>query len=99
MNDKQRCIEHSKRQFILHQTYAMYWQAMATTGACKLRNTAQGRDPTEEEKAAGQTIGWRPHTDEEKVKDALDTMKRHLEHMWECQDFIGIAEGENNEAE
>ncbi len=86
--ERERRISHATRQFEVHKAYASYWQAMATTGAAKLRNTAQGREPTEEERAAGHCIGWRQKTDDEKVKDALDTSLRHIQHMNECHDTI-----------
>lgn len=90
MNDKERQkrLEFAKRQFQIHQTYAMYWQAMALTGVATMRDTAQGRPVTEEERARGESIGWTPHTDQEKIKHALDTMKTHIHLMNECNETI-----------
>lgn len=78
MNEQAR-IEFIRNEMNLSQMYAMYWHGMAVTGAATKRDTAQGREPTEEEKAKGQTIGWRPHTDDEKKADALATMMRHID--------------------
>lgn len=86
--ERQRRIQHTQRQFELHKMWALYWQTMASTGAATQRNTCQGREPTEEEKARGEVIGWRPLTDPEKIKDALDIMKRHLDYMWEYSDVL-----------
>lgn len=86
--ERERRIDHARRQFEVHKAYASYWQAMATTGAAKLRKTQQGREPTEEERAKGMVIGWRDKSDDEKIKDALDTMSRHIQHMNECHDTI-----------
>lgn len=86
--ERERRIEFAKRQFEVHKTYAMYWQAMALTGTATLRDTAQGREVTEEERARGEVIGWRKHTDQEKIKHALDTMKQHIQLMNECNETI-----------
>jgi hypothetical protein len=75
-----------QNQFQIAQMYAFYWYGMAITGAATLRKTEQGREPTEEEKAEGKTIGWRPHTPEEKTKIALETMARHIHRMNELSD-------------
>jgi len=61
---------------------------MATTGAATLRNTSQGREPTPEEKAAGQVVGFREHTDLEKINNALETMQNHIRRMNETNDYI-----------
>ncbi len=67
-----------RMQFCILQTH---WHiASATTGHATTRNTAQGREATAEEKAAGMSLGWRPHTNEEKIGDALQTAKRHMEN-------------------
>lgn len=81
-------IEYGKRQFIIFQTYAMLVQAEIISGAYKLRDTSQGRPVTPEEKARGESIGWRKHTDEEKLQNALNTMKAHIQHMSDANDGI-----------
>lgn len=85
MNDseKRRCIAHAERQFQIHQSYALYWQTMAMTGAAKLRAVSRGCEKTPEF-----PDGWRELTDQEKTQEALDTMKRHIHLMAECNDAI-----------
>lgn len=86
--EREKRLVYAKNQFEIAKAYAAYWEAMATTGACKLRKTQQGRQPTEEERAQGLVIGWRDKTDEEKVVDALNTMMRHIHFMSELNDTI-----------
>lgn len=86
--EQERILAFTQRQFEVHKMYAMYWHAQATTGVAVLRNLSQGREATAEEQETGQTIGWRSLTDQEKIKDALETMKRHLHHMNDCNDVI-----------
>lgn len=81
-------IEYGKRQFTIFQTYAMLVQAEIISGAYKFRDTAQGRPVTPEEKARGESIGWRKHTDEEKLQNAINTMKAHIQHMSDANDNI-----------
>lgn len=81
-------LEYLKNQFEIAKMLALCWQAMATTGACKMRNTSQGREATEEEKAKGMSMGWRDHSDEEKVFNALETMNIHIHRMLELSDKI-----------
>lgn len=61
-------------QFEIHKAYADYWNAMAVTGVAKSRDITN--------LATGQL------TDEEKTKDALDTMLRHIHGMSECKDAL-----------
>lgn len=86
--DLHLCLAHTEKQFVIHQTYAMYWHAQAVSGGYKFRDTARGVEATPEEKAAGVPIRFRPQTDDEKLQDALATMKRHIELMSECQDAM-----------
>lgn len=81
-------IEYGKRQFVIFQTYAMLVQAEIISGAYKLRDTAQGRKVTPEEEARGEIIGWRKHTDEEKLQHTINTMKAHIQHMSDANDSI-----------
>lgn len=83
-----RRIEYAKRQFEISKTYALYWQAMATTGAVTQRDSAQGREPTLEERAQGLVLGFTPDTNERKIQKALDTMQRHIQNMTELNDTI-----------
>lgn len=92
--EREKRLEYAKRQFEIAKTYALYWQAMAVTGACKLRNTQQGREATEEEKAKGMVMGYRDHTPEEKVANALETMARHIHRMDEVNDVISELMGD-----
>lgn len=67
-------IAYAERQFLIAQQYASYHQALATTGAAKLRDVAHG--------------DGKPYTDEEKVKSALNTMLTHIQRMSEINDTI-----------
>lgn len=86
MNHK--LLEYLRTQFAVSQSYAAYWGAMATTGAATMRDTAQGREATPEEKAQGITLGFRDHTDQEKISNALQTMHRHIHRMSELSELI-----------
>lgn len=88
MRTREQQLEFLRHQFETSKMYAFYWHAMATTGAAKLRNTAQGREPTEEEKAQGIKLPMRPHTDEEKTQDALRMMLTHIHRMNEIAESI-----------
>lgn len=88
IEEQERSLSYARGQFEIAKMYALYWHAMATTGIAVLRNTAQGREPTEEEKRNGQVISWREHTDQEKIQNALNTMNRHIQRMNELNDFI-----------
>jgi hypothetical protein len=92
-------LSYQDRQFRIHESYVKYWTAMATTGAAKSRNTQQGREPTEDEKSRGITIGWRDHTEDEKIKSALDTAKRHIQIMVDFQDAMVGTQTEIDELE
>jgi hypothetical protein len=56
--------------FEIAKTYASYWQTVVLSGAYKHRKLQKG-----DSKAEG---GWRTFTEEELLKDALDTMLAHL---------------------
>ena len=58
---------------------AMLRHGELVSGAYKLRGLKRGCEPTDEEKADGQVIGFRDMTDEEKLQDTVDTMHRHIE--------------------
>lgn len=88
MRNKEQQLSYLRGQLDISKLYAMYWHGMATTGAATLKKTAQGREVTEEEKAQGQVIGWREHTDQEKVARALETMKTHIHRMNDILDEI-----------
>lgn len=83
-----RQIAYTRGQFEVHKAYVAYWQAMIISGAATTRNLTRGRKPTEEEKAAGQTIGWEALSDQEKIQEALQCMRRHIEYMKECNDLL-----------
>jgi hypothetical protein len=86
--ERQCRIAYVEKQFAIRQAYVAYWGAMATTGAAKLRDISQGRKPTPEERERGITLPMRPLTDEEKVADALQTMRRQIELMSEDADIL-----------
>lgn len=52
-------------QILTHSLMALYWGALAMTGAAKTRQIAHGTTGPE-------------FTDEEKIIDAMDTMYRHI---------------------
>jgi hypothetical protein len=87
-NDKNKQLNYAKNQFEIYKLRAMKNYAEATTGVCVLKNTYQGREVTEEEKARGEVIGWRPHTDQEKIQNSLEVMQRFIELMEEANDII-----------
>lgn len=86
--ERQRRIAYAERQFAIHQAHVSYWSAMATTGAAKLRNISQGREPTPEEKEQGIVLPMRQLTDEEKTQQALLTMERHIRFMVDTNDYL-----------
>jgi hypothetical protein len=86
--EREHRIAFAQKQFEVFKMYALYWQTMAMTGHATLRNVSQGREPTEEEKALGQSIGWREKTDVEKVEDALGCMMNHIRQMTETIEQI-----------
>ena len=54
----------------MHELYAQYWMAMATTGACKNRNVEDGNG--------------RKLTDQELVNDALGCALAHIHNFIEA---------------
>jgi len=72
--ERQQRIAFAEKQFLIHQSYATYWQAMATTGAAKHRQLFHG-DKT-------------PFTDEEKTAEALATSLRHIRIMQEINEDL-----------
>jgi hypothetical protein len=96
MSENERRLAYARGQFEIAKMYAMYWQAMATTGIATMRNTAQGREPTPEEKERGIVIGWREHSDQEKIKNALETMQQHISRMTELNDYIDMLMSEGD---
>jgi len=92
-------IKYQERFIQLSLQRASWWTAMATTGVATTRDTHRGREVTEEERANGQVIGWRPESDDEKVKNALDTAHRHIEIAQEFSDALADCERELSEIE
>jgi len=86
--ERQKRLTYARGQFEITKLRALQWHAMATTGIATLRKLDRGREATEEEKAQGLCMGWRPLTDQEKTKEALDTMQRHIEFMSELNATI-----------
>lgn len=93
--ERERRLSYVRGQFEIAKAYVLYWQAMAMTGVATLRDTAQGREVTEEERAQGHVIGWRKHTDMEKTQNALQTMHTHIRRMDELNDTIHELMGED----
>lgn len=81
-------IAFSERQFEVFKMRALRAQAIVLTGAYKMRESSQGREPTSEEKERGVVIGWTAHTEEQKLKIALDTMNNFIHLMDECNESI-----------
>jgi hypothetical protein len=82
-NQKQeliRSIAYEEKKFFIFQSYANYWQASAMTGACKLRDVAN--------------LNGIQHTNEQKVRDALNTMLRHIHRMQETAETISSMQEE-----
>lgn len=87
-------LEYIRGQFQIAQMYAMYWHAMAVTGAATWRKISKGREPTDAEKASGMCIGWSELSDQEKAQEALSTMERHIHRMHELNELIHRLESE-----
>lgn len=58
-----------QEQMKFHELMAHWWIASATTGICKNRNITRKDDDGE----------WKQISDEEKVENAMNTAKRHIE--------------------
>ncbi len=67
---------------------AMLRHGEIVSGGYKLSNRQQGREPTEEEAADGQVIGFRDCTDEEKLQNAIQTMHRHIQWHRDFSDAV-----------
>lgn len=87
-SELERQIAFTRGQFEVHKAYVAYWQAMIVSGAATTRDLSRGRKPTEEEKSKGETIAWEQFTDQEKIWEALQCMRRHIEHMTECNELL-----------
>lgn len=81
-------LEFMRQQFKRHELYALYWHARAMTGEVKTRKVYVGVALTDEEKATG-LPNERELTDDEKIKDALNKMLRHIHIMNELNDEMG----------
>lgn len=77
-------LEYCKRQIQLSMLRAQWWMASATSGHYKQRNIAHGTA----------TSGGPELTDEEKLADAMDTAKRHIELAAEFSEKLAEAEAE-----
>lgn len=86
--ERERRLSYARGQFKTAKLRAMLAFAEATTGIATLRKTQQGREPTAEEKERGEIIGWRDHSNEEKIQNALQRMDRHIHFMDEINDSI-----------
>lgn len=71
--EKARRLEYARSQFEQAKAYASYWQAMAVTGVATNRKISK----------AGVEL-----TDEEKIREALETSLRHIHRMQEISETI-----------
>lgn len=81
-------LEWARMEFQRAITYAQYWTAEASTGYTLKRDIKRGREPTPEEREKGQVIGWTPLTDQEKIEQAMNTAKRHIDRALWLQDIV-----------
>ena len=86
--DRENKIVYVQGQMEVAKMYANYWCAMATTGSVKRRDLGRGREPTDEERAKGEIIGWTQVSDEEKTADALRIMKIHIQRYSDLNDLL-----------
>jgi len=96
--DREGCIRRIEGQIETVKLWAQYHMAMATTGAAKFRKVSQGREPTEEEKAEGRVVGWRPLEDDEKIFSSLQTAKQHIHNLTNLYDARDAIMEDNPEA-
>lgn len=95
IENRDEMLTRCRVQYDRTKLYAQYWMAMATTGTACLRQTSQGRPVTEEEAAKGEVIGWTPHTDQEKIKRALDTSLVHIRRLESIGEVIIALESDD----
>ncbi len=67
-------MNHDEAQFLLAMGRAALWTAITQSGGYKLSAAEVGCG----QRADG-TIIFRPQTDDEKLKEAMNTARRHLE--------------------
>jgi hypothetical protein len=67
-------MKYNEAQFLLSMARAAQWTAIVQTGAYKLSKTQVGCGHNDDG-----TIKFRPLTDDEKLEQALGTVRRHLE--------------------
>ncbi len=70
MSDKEIILKTIDQDIMLSQGWALYWQAMAVSGAVKSKKIYHGTEGPE-------------FTDDEKVEDAMATSTVHLIKMFE----------------
>ena len=80
-------MKYVEGQFQLACLRAQWWHALVTSGGYKERKTQVGCGRNEDG-----TIQFRDCTDEEKLRDALATMQRHIEFAQSCLEHIGESE-------
>lgn len=92
-----RLIAYNEREFLTFKLQAEYWTAMATTGAAKMRDMRKWVELTPQQQL---TISDQNRqdvktghielqkTDDEKTKDALDTVQRHINIMRDFSEAI-----------
>lgn len=64
--------------------WVLHDHAMIVSGAYKLKGTEVGCGKNDDG-----TIKFRPCTEEEKLENAMQTMKAHLKLVGDCVDYIG----------
>jgi hypothetical protein len=76
--DRDAKLEYCRFQLQEVQAHITFWQTKILSGAYKLDTTKRGREPSEEERAKGEVIGWRDLTDEEKLQGCMGTLHTHV---------------------
>ncbi len=79
--------EFVKAQMELFKMRAMYQHAEIVSGAYKLLTTQRGRKATPDNPNL-----WVDLTNDEKLKESMARMDRHLQFVAECVDLLGTEE-------
>ena len=74
-------------QLVSEQAWVTYWQAVVATGYYKFSKSERMSH-----KQADGTYAWRPSTEEEKLKDAMGSLRAHVEHVQELVNLLAEKE-------
>jgi len=96
--NREQAIARMDVQISVKILWAQWWLAYASTGAAARQEISRGREPTEEERAGGTTMGWRPLTDQEKIDDAFNTAKQHIHQLSNCGEIKAALLADDYEA-